>query len=385
MTNDKSLSELKYFISSTTIPKIKIKPKTFLGIAKQPHYENVITNMYAFFFNVNEEHGLKNLFIKTLIECINEKTNHISKQFEDFDKFKCRTEFETLKKGRIDLLLFNETQAIIIENKVYHVLNNNLEDYWETINKSIPSDNNKVGIVLSLRTEKQINHTHFINIRHIDFLERVLNNLGPYLLKASPTYLVFLKDLYQNIINLSTSAMDPNAIDFFKKHKIELLEAEKFLNNFRNHVKSEVQNACSLLNQIQDEEFLNFNIKSGNYYFGSVRNPNLVFTIGFVNIFNGKNRLTLIVELMGETLANRTIYKQIPFTSSEENIINSEFYFENNKSWAHFAVNRYPVDIIEFENLSQFIADKIIEDDLLSIFNKLDDFLAASKNIIREY
>ena len=58
--------KLKQFLSEAQIPEIKTKPKTFQGIAQQPHFENVISNIYGFFFNVEEEHDLKDLFINSL-------------------------------------------------------------------------------------------------------------------------------------------------------------------------------------------------------------------------------------------------------------------------------------------------------------------------------
>ena len=48
--------QLKIFLESHTIPSVKQQPKTFLEIARQPHYENVISNIYAFYFDPHEEH-----------------------------------------------------------------------------------------------------------------------------------------------------------------------------------------------------------------------------------------------------------------------------------------------------------------------------------------
>ncbi len=128
MTN--KLQELKSFLDNNTIPKPKKRPKTFLGIAKQPHYENVLSNIYSFFFNVNEVHKMEDLFIKSLLEVALEKG--VSKDFSSFYDFNCATEVGTTKGGRIDLLWSNGRQSIIIENKVYHHLNNDLEDYWKS-------------------------------------------------------------------------------------------------------------------------------------------------------------------------------------------------------------------------------------------------------------
>jgi len=148
--------ELQTFLDNHEIPKIKKKPKTFLGIAKQPHYENVLSNIYAFYFNVNEEHGFGDLFLKSLVECI-EGSELKDRNFKDFTDFDIETEYYTEgigltgKKGYIDLLLYNNKQAIIIENKVNHHFDNDLDDYWNSIRLDEEGPVSKIGILLSLK------------------------------------------------------------------------------------------------------------------------------------------------------------------------------------------------------------------------------------------
>src|SRR5690554_1082514 len=152
------LSTLQQFLDQHAIPQIKGNPTTFLGIARQPHYENVLSNIYAFFFNPNAEHGFQDLFIMSLLDCINSSSPGQSKDFSDFSDFTIETEFSTNKGGRIDLLLKNDTSAIIIENKIYHTLNNNLKDYWSTIINRIEDETRVIGIVLSLKEFSDTNH-----------------------------------------------------------------------------------------------------------------------------------------------------------------------------------------------------------------------------------
>lgn len=177
-------------------------PKTFLEITRQPHYENVITNLYAFYFDVNEEHGLEDLFIKSLIDCIN--TAAKGRSLDGFTEFSVNTEYSTDKNGRIDLLLAGDdgTSAIVIENKIYHHLNNNLDDYWNTIMNEKYIADKSVGIVLSLNNSINPKHPKFINLTHLDFLDTVMDKIGSYLLKANDKHLMFLKDFYQNMKKL---------------------------------------------------------------------------------------------------------------------------------------------------------------------------------------
>ena len=48
---------------------------TIFDISGYPHYEDVISNWYAFFFDPLAEHSLRDLFLQSLIEIINEYDN----------------------------------------------------------------------------------------------------------------------------------------------------------------------------------------------------------------------------------------------------------------------------------------------------------------------
>src|SRR5690606_13304261 len=141
-------------------------PKTFLDIAKQPHYENVMSNIYAFYFRINEAHKFKDLFVTSLLELINKET----KQIDSFFDFNVFTEFSVSDQKRIDILLHNDEQAIIIDNKVYHHLNNDLDVYYNGVNAT-----NKMGVVMSLHSINNISHPHFINITHLQLLNKVMS------------------------------------------------------------------------------------------------------------------------------------------------------------------------------------------------------------------
>ncbi len=367
------LEQLQTFLNQNEIPKIKGKPKTFLGIAKQPHYENVISNIYAFYFNVNEVHRFKDLFVTSLLELI-QSDNQQMVTFLDFEVY---TEYNISDQKRIDILLHNDEQAIIIENKVYHHLNNDLEVYYNDVKAT-----NKIGVVLSLYPISNINHPHFINITHLQLLNQVMQNLGNYLLEANDKYVVFLKDFYQNTINLSTEIMKPTDIDFYIKNRDSIHQTARFLNRFKDYVKQEVEKACHILND--EEPFLKLNNTGNRFrYYQSVKVPNLMFTVGFDTLYiDNQKRIWIVVELKGENLKNPDVYKKIDFSSEEQDLINTDFYSKKNSSYAHFATASYYLekDNLPFDNLAEFIANKITEDHLLSIFQKLENFINIQKN-----
>lgn len=363
------LEQLQTFLNQNEIPKIKGKPQTFLGIAKQPHYENVLSNMLAFYFDVNEEHQCKDLFIKSLLELINDS------RFETFLDFDVYTEYGISTQKRIDIVLQNDTQAIIIENKVYHHLHNDLNAYYKAIKAS-----GKIGIVLSLYPISNINHPHFINITHLALLNKVMQNLGNYILEASDKYVVFLKDLYQNIINLSHDLMSEENINFYYKNQKKINELVTFQKTVKSHVLSELIKAGQTLESLNLLQPRTNSQHDGRLvFYVSPKHHSLFFTILYEDLLKEERTIKIMIELTGKLLKDRGIYKkEIKF--SEEEVSNFADHFEStNLDFAHFILKEYELGVDDIANLSEFIQQRLMDDHMLSAFRKIENFLDNKK------
>lgn len=382
-----NIKALQTFLDNHEIPRIKKKPKTFLGIAKQPHYENVLSNIYAFYFNVNEEHGMGDLFLKSLIECI--KNSELKdRNFNGFTEFDIETEYYTEgigltgKKGYIDLLLYNDEQAIIIENKVNHHLDNDLDDYWNSIKLDTESTSSKIGILLSLKPISKDNYKQyvcrdeFINITHQEFLKRVMKNSGEYLIDAKDKYIVYLKDLTQNILNISRPTMNEEDIGFYIENKQKINQLVSFKYNFKKHIITEVENAGNYINNVKLVVPRNKSFNSPRLrYYQSTKHSELVYTIIFEDLLNDKNLLHIIIEPRRNTLKNGAIFKGVKFDENEKPILKESFYSKTNDGWAHFASKSYKLETNDIANLGMFIQKKIKDDHFESIMLKLETHL----------
>lgn len=373
------LKDLQDFLDQVVIPKIKKRPKTFLGIAKQPHYENVMSNIYAFYFNVEEVHGMYDLFINSLLECINESILGNEKKVYEITDFEVDTQVITKKGGLIDLLLSSQDHAIIIENKVFHTLNNDLEDYWNSTRVTGGKEENKIGVVLSLQ-KLYITHKHFVNITHTELLKRVMQNLGSYLMSAKDKYVFFLKDFYQNSINLSKGEMESKELKFYYDNQSKIIEVKNLHFAVRDHIYNQVEAVIDLIDE--DLELLKSKGEPNKRlrFFLSPKNKNLMFTIFFEKLLTPERGLVLIVELKNELLRNKDQYKTIEFTVEEESTIKPDFYTDKKSNWCHFAVVRYQLNENDVSNLTQFIIGKLKEDHLLSVYRKMNDFIAKRIN-----
>ncbi|PXY02535.1 hypothetical protein DF185_00120 [Marinifilum breve] len=374
------LSELQDFLQKTDIPKIKVKPKTFLGIAKQPHYENVLSNLYAFFFNVNEEHGLKKLFISSFLEILERKMN-VHKSFSSLKNgFSIRTEFGT-GEGRIDLLFTNDLVAIIIENKVYHILNNDLDDYWESISRD-----QKIGVVLSLRKIPFTGHENFINVTHLELMNEVINKLNDYKEQANPKYLVFLEDLHQNIKNLSMSHIKEDELELFLAHKEKINQVVKYRKHVQTHVEEEIEKACKELGgNLKLVKPKDKNRGKRLRYMQSPVNKDLMITVVYGELLNDtEGKLYLIVELRNKLLKKRSQFRQINFSKDTESIRRDEFFTEKEKDWDHFASNEYAIHLKDLHDLSFFIVSALKKDGLYTVYKQLNDFLKGRKKSLQK-
>src|SRR5215213_7278939 len=111
-----------------SIPISPARQRTFFDISGFPLYENVISNWYSYFLKQEEDHGLGNLFIRTLLK--------LTGFNQELNEFIVEREVMTHKGNRVDLVIIgkgaDDGKYVIIENKINHWVNNDLEDYWDS-------------------------------------------------------------------------------------------------------------------------------------------------------------------------------------------------------------------------------------------------------------
>lgn len=216
------------------IPQKKVRKETLLDIAGIEHLENHWSFIYMYFFNPKASHGLSRLFIDTLQEIISEKTSKPVLSMSSFSLL--REDAVPDEQGnmkRIDILIKNDEEAIIIENKVYANLYNRLDLYWRKPN--VP-DKNKRGVVLSLRRTTPT-HPGFINVTHEEFAKAIEKNLPTYFMSAKQKGLILIQDFIQNIYNV-THTMNEEEFDFYFNQENQ--EVINRLHEIRKHVISHI-------------------------------------------------------------------------------------------------------------------------------------------------
>lgn len=174
--------------------------------------------------------------------------------------------------------------------------------------------------------------------------------------------------------------MEDKDLKFYFKNQQKINQIATFKSSVTEHIINEVEKVG---NQLEGLKLYSPKISSDLgkrvRYFKSEIDENLMIAVVFNEMLTDKKELYLIVEFTNKLLKNRKRYSKIEFDDDEQQVLAKDFYTNKNNSWAHFASKAYPVNEALIEDVSGFILKQLEKDKLLSIYNKLNNFLIEKK------
>ena len=218
-----------------------------MQIAGYPHYENVCSNILAFFFDPSNPHGLETLFLDALARTagIENSEGTLSSGVE------VEREATTEAGNSIDILIQSDSHAILIENKIFASIANPFADYAAHLD-SLAEHRDQHKFLLTLKPvgesiERDIGHG-FRNVTHAQLVNEIRGLLGFYVASADTRYLTFMLDFLNTLDYLQGGmVMNLEFVDFLaSKHN----EVEAFLGkikNFRGELRSKVAGLKELI------------------------------------------------------------------------------------------------------------------------------------------
>lgn len=222
----------------SNLSHIENRNPTFMEIASYPHFENVSSNILGFYFDTQNPHNLKELFILSLLQLI-----HVEPiKYSNLDSINVIREFGTNEGKRIDLFIEFEEFTITIENKIFHYLNNDLQNYQEYINSRYV-DKDNYFFVLAPKYYQTIN---YYSITYDSFFDQIKNNLGLYILNANNEYLNYLKDYILTLNNI-TKMPEVNK-EFFQF----FIENKQQIDQLNNQIKDIQKQLIQFVKEIKD-------------------------------------------------------------------------------------------------------------------------------------
>jgi hypothetical protein len=222
-----------------TLPKSIADDPTFLELTGYPHFENVASNLLAFFLDPARSHGLGRLMLDALLE-----DKALDLGFVSVGR-------EVGRDGRIDITVLTDSHLIIIENKILSGIGNPLDKY------ALYAERNANGrtidkILLVLTPPIVAPQQGFRILTYASFLEKVRIQLKSCPKAASPRYKSLLEEFITTIENLHRrrSNMTPEQLQFFKDVQEDLDEFQEYVYKF----KRELKNRTSELGRMIDTE-----------------------------------------------------------------------------------------------------------------------------------
>lgn len=356
-----SLEELSVWLKNLKhIPKKLARKETFLDIAGIEHLENHWSFIYLYFFNPKASHGLSRLFADSLLTLIAKKSPQ--KPMLSLEFFSVQREVPVSdEKGnmkRIDLLLKNEAEAVIIENKVYASLYNRLDLYW---GKPDVPEENKRGVVLSLWSTPPT-HTGFVNITHEELAKAIESNLPDYFTSVQPKALIFLQDFIQNIYNV-THSMNKEELYFYFENREKINRLTEIRSNVVKHIWQTIENK-DLLKPLFHEQSWKLSVKTKEkvnyvYYTFDAMPEKIMLTLVYDTLWNYDNggcRIRMFLELQSKEM--------ISFIEQKSQYMKDSLGLESDghakkTTWWHYKGTEIPFSPKELANEND-IATRIV-------------------------
>lgn len=332
------------------IPSAESNPVGFLEIAGMAHYEIVNSRVYAYFLNQNNYSELAQRFVEALLELVKEKTG---KEIE-LNQYDVITEDLTNKNNRIDITLndIEGKSAIIIENKIYHYLHNDLDDYWNHFNHP---DENKIGILLTLEAHSIPEYAKgkFVNVTHAEWTNRIQQNGLPS--KLPQNIYTYLNDFFGTIDQLTKSTTMNEQTKFYFEHTQQVLLAKQTQDEATRFIENQIQKLATLLG---------WNVYGRAYDWKNLwdakNNLETYYTIAYRSLLEGELKFWIILELkdkdkerldeLDNALANFENFKKLNKRTNQS------------PHFIHYLSKEYTISIEQLSNFAEFVKSKIDED-----------------------
>lgn len=333
---------------SLNIPEPAAHHTGFLEISGMAHYENVNSRIYAHFLS-SENDGIRLTFLSTLLELIEEKSG---KQL-GMQNIKVQLEDPTNKNYRIDILIKDEVNktAIIIENKLYHYLNNDLLNYWEHVDYP---EEQKTGVLLTLEPHAIPENVQgkFINITHGEWISRIRKNGLPMGLPAN--YYQYINDFANTIDQLTKSYAMNEQARFYFQHAPKIIQAKTTMDEAHSFLENQMDILAGKLGWSKYGSANNW-----KNFWDQENKINSYLTVWYDPILNGELRFKIIIELWKEDLKHIGKLEEL-LKSSEQ--FSHMYRGDVTKTYAHFGVRDYTLTFAELERFGEHLCKLIIKD-----------------------
>jgi hypothetical protein len=210
---------LKLLLAFRAVPEIK-RSRTFMEVSGYPHYENVFSNILRFYFDPTAEHRLGDLLLSAFLRMAGVA------DLPSLADVSVKTREGTDGGNSIDLVIDSPAFTIGIENKIFHWLANDLEDYAWFFDRRGDKTRLVIKAVLGLHPiqDKAALKGGFVSYTYAQLWKQVRAGLGLHISQADPKWVSYLVDLMETTTALAGQDMQLNKAEQFFIENHELIE-----------------------------------------------------------------------------------------------------------------------------------------------------------------
>jgi len=380
-------------------PDTRKRELNFFEIAGFHDWELVNSNMLRYYFDKTQDHNFGLLFTQSLAELIIENPSIKNAKLDLDFRENIKNEYIVEREYKnIDIVLLSKAKnndkhewAILIENKIHHWLHNPLDEYWDKVHAE-----KKVGIVLSLGSVTyadqfiKVNNLGktFINLHHIELIDRINKNRSAYASPVEHRQLVLLDEYIANIeLKYSNMKINPELetkLFEYQDHYAEIIKFRTFDNDMKAYIIRQLINAFEDFYFFPDNWNHLENIDKVEYFYPKneflekvAKQIGIGIAISIDDLL-GKNMLSGNIHLFGEY---KHYYNSIKEALIVKKIVNESFKFDGSEHEDLTVIYSFSYNLgKEQKPLKQKIA-QVFE---INFFNEINGVVYNSFKILSE-
>ena len=214
-------------------------------------YENPNTELWAFFLNNDNAHGLEGVFYQGLLAAVAAQHDALMEPVARMGELiQVSTEIHTSQGSRIDLLLEADNGLMLIECKIGHHQNNPFTDYEAHVERLLQNKPTSECVKLIVCVDGKSHITGWQGLSYHQLARHTKPFLAEALL-AQPynKWALFARDFLIHWEQLGVEVMNQQQMDFVLEHLSEIKQLEQLRNKFYQHVIDHI--LLDLENQIE--------------------------------------------------------------------------------------------------------------------------------------
>jgi PD-(D/E)XK nuclease superfamily len=215
------------------------REKNIFSLGGRGYYEEPMSDLLAFFFDPQEEHGLGDLALTSLAEFLQNAPVAPLTLAEPPTR-----EYTTPAGNYIDLVLNGDRWVIALENKITHAPLNPFEEYRAAVNADGRFDGKDKYFVILSPSQASVENWKWVGTQN--WVASIHQRLGTQFVRSGLSkWTVFLREFLILIENQTGGIMDLHEFEFVQRNYPTVVNVLKLRDGYLNALQERVRQTTS--------------------------------------------------------------------------------------------------------------------------------------------